>query len=118
MRLLLTIVVIVVIALFAFNYLTTGKFALLPSGSLSKEQRTIRRLRGEFREAKVQYRQAGRAVALSGVDTASDAAAALDEVDLIEEETKQLAKKFTDDKAREDAEQLLREIAQYKQNVR
>ena len=116
MKALFAIIVIIVVALIAFNYTTTGKFTLIPGGATSDEDRAVRLLRGEFREAARAYLQAGRGAAISGIDTTAGAEAALREVERIEKEAKKLKRELTEDGAREALDQLLRDIAQYKRD--
>ncbi len=118
MRSVLTLVVIVVVGLLAFNYLTTGKLAILPGGGLSGEERAVRRLRGEFQDARREFAQAGRAVAMSGVDTTASAEAALSEVSRIEEEARELKSSLKTVAAREQVERLIKDITQYKRSLR
>jgi len=93
MKNIITLVVVVVVALVAFNYFSTG----------------------EFKQA---YRQAGRSAGISGMDTTSDAEAALKTVDSVEREVKALRKRTDDPDAREKIDALLAEIKKYKEDVR
>ena len=117
MKTLLMLLVVVVVALVAFNYLTTGEFKLLPGGEMSDEAREFNVLKGEFTAAAREFRQAGRSVALSGVDATSAGSAALAAVDRIEKEVKAFAKKTTSVELKAEARKLLKEIEQYKMDV-
>lgn len=117
MRNLITIVVVVVVALVAFNYFQTGKFSIMPGGGMSQEEKDLNRLKGEFRRAAQAYRQAGRSAGVSGLDTTSDAAAALQTVDGVERDVKQLRKRTSDPEVKTKIDALLAEIKKYKQDV-
>lgn len=117
MKNLITIAVVVVIALVAYNYFQTGEFTIMPGGGMSDEAREVNRLRGDFREAAQQYRQAGRSAGLSGLDTTSDAEGALKTIDGVERDLKNLRKKVEDPKVRQEIDALLDEIAKYKRDV-
>jgi hypothetical protein len=114
---LITIVVVIVVALVAFNYFQTGEFKLLPGSSMSPEEHELNRLKGEFRRAAQAYRQAGRAAGVSGLDTTSDAAAALDTVDGVERDVKALRKRTKDPEVKAKIDDLLAEIKKYKEDV-
>jgi hypothetical protein len=117
MKNIITLVVVVVVALVAFNYFSTGEFKLLPGSSTSQEEQELNRLKGEFRRATQAYRQAGRSAGISGMDTTADAEAALQTVDSVEREVKELRKRTDDPEAREKIDALLAEIKKYKDDV-
>jgi hypothetical protein len=117
MKMLLALVVLIVVVLIAFNYLSTGEFSLMPGGSMSDEERELNMLQGDFRAAAREYRQAGRSVAMSGVDASGAGGAALAEVDRVEKEARQLARKADDPELKAKAEELLEEIAKYKRAI-
>ena len=117
MKNLITLVVVVVVALVAFNYFSTGEFKLLPGSSMSPEEQELNSLKGEFRSAAQAYRQAGRSAGISGMDTTSDAAAALKAVDGVEREVKALRKKTDDPEGRGKNDAPLAEIKKYKEDV-
>lgn len=114
---LITIAVVVVVALVAFNYFQTGEFKLMPGSSMSEEEQELNRLKGEFRRAAQAYRQAGRSAGVSGMDTTHDAEAALKTVDGVERDVKALKKRMKDPEAKSKADELLAEIKKYKQDV-
>lgn len=117
MKNLITIVVVVVVALVAFNYFQTGKFSLVPGGGMSEEEKQLNRLKGEFRRATQAYRQAGRSAGVSGLDTTSDALAALQTVDGVERDVKALRKRTKDAAVKAKIDELLAEIKKYKEDV-
>lgn len=117
MKNLITIAVVVAIALVAFNYFQTGEFTLVPGGGMSDEAREVNRLRGDFRQAAQQYRQAGRSAGLSGLESTEDADAALTAIDGIERDLKKMRKQVEDAKVQKEIDDLLEEIADYKRKV-
>ncbi len=66
MQKIVLIVVVIVLGLLAFNYFTTGELSLTPAGGSSDDGSELNRLRGDFRAAAREYRQAGRSAGLSG----------------------------------------------------
>ena len=114
---LITIVVVMVVALVAFNYFQTGEFSLMPGGGMSEEEKELNRLKGDFRRAAQAYRQAGRSAGVSGLDSTSDAAAALKTVDGVERDIKTLRKRTKDPEVRAKIDDVLAEIKKYKQDV-
>ena len=117
MKNLITIVVVVVVALVAYNYFQTGEFSLMPGGGMTDEEKQLNSFRGEFLRAAQAYRQAGRAAGVSGLDTTSDAAAALQTVEGVERDVKALRKRTDDPELRAKIDELLSEIKKYKQDV-
>ena len=117
MKNLITIAVVVVVALIAFNYFQTGEFKILPGSSMSEEERELNRLKGEFRRAAQVYRQAGRSAGVSGLDTTSDAEAALTTVDGVERDLKKLRRRTKDAEVKSKIDDLLAEIKKYKQDL-
>ena len=117
MRKLIGIAVVVVVGLVAYNYFQTGTFSILPGGSMSQEEHELNRLKGEFRRAAQEYRQAGRAAGVSGLDTTSDAEAALATVDDVERDLKALRKRTKDTEVQGKIDDLLAEIKRYKDTV-
>lgn len=114
---LITIAVVVVVALVAFNYFQTGEFSLMPGGGMSQEEKELNRLKGDFRRAAQTYRQAGRAAGMSGLDMTSDVEAALQTVDGVERDAKALRKRTTDPKVKAKIDEFLAEIKKYKQDI-
>lgn len=117
MKTIIVLIVIVVVALLAFNYFTTGEFTLMPSSSGSDEARDLNRLRGEFRSLAREFRQAGRSAAMSGMDTTAAASAVLSELGGVEEEVLAIAKSAEDTEVRKKAKALAVEIAKFKEDI-
>jgi hypothetical protein len=117
MKNLITIAVVVAVALIAFNYFQSGEFKLMPGSSMSDEARELNQLRGDFRHAAQQYRQAGRAAGLSGLDSLPDAENALKAVDGVERDLKKMRKQVEDTEVRKEIDELLEEIATYKKSL-
>lgn len=117
MKNLITLAVVVVVGLVAFNYFQTGEFSILPA-SKSVEEQELNRLKGDFTRAAQEYRQAGRQAGLGGIDSTAQAESALKAVDGVERDLKLLKKRTTDPKVLGKIDDLLEEVRQYKQSVR
>ena len=117
MQKIVLIVVVIVLGLLAFNYFTTGELSLMPSGASGGDGKELNQLRGEFRAAAREFRQAGRSAGLSGLDTTDAAAAALAAVERVEKSVASLAKNAEDPEIKAEAEKLLKEIQQYKKDI-
>ncbi len=116
MRNLITIVVVLVVGLVAFNYFQSGEFNLLPS-SKSDEEQEVNRLRGEFRRVAQDFRQAGRAAGLSGMDTTAAASAAARSIEGIERDLQKLRRATDEDRVRDEIDSVMAEIAEFKEKV-
>jgi hypothetical protein len=116
MKKVLTLVVLLVIAGVAANYLMKGGLPFM--GSLSEEEQEINRLRTELRAAERDYRQAGRAAGLSGMDTTAEATAALREVDRIADELAALKGELSSDAAKVAMRNLEEEIEDFRRELR
>lgn len=117
MQKIVLIVVVIVLGLLAFNYFTTGELSLMPAGASSDDGRELNRLRGEFRAAAREFRQAGRSAGLSGMDTTDAAGAALAAVERVEKAVEKLGKDTEDPEIKAEADKLLSEIRKYKQDI-
>ena len=117
MRNLITIGVVVVIGLVAFNYFSTGEFKILPGSTMSPEAREVNRLKGDFRRAAQEFRQAGRQAGISGVDSTAAAEIALSTVAGVERDLKLLRKDTSDPEVREVIDDLLKEIKKFKNDI-
>jgi hypothetical protein len=117
MRNLITIAVVVVVALVAFNYFTTGELKILPGSSMTEEEHEVNRLKGDFRRAAQEYRQAGRQAGISGMDTTAAAEMALSTVAGVERDLKILRKEVPDPEVRESIDELLKEITKFKNDI-
>jgi len=117
MQKIILIVVVIVVGLLAYNYFTTGELALMPAGGSSGDGRELNQLRGEFRAAAREFRQAQRSAGLSGLDTTDSAAAALEAVNRVEKAVSSLAENAENPEIKAEAEKLLGEIKQYKADI-
>lgn len=117
MQKIVLIVVVIVLGLLAFNYFTTGELSLMPAGGSSDDGGELNRLRGDFRAAAREFRQAGRSAGLAGTDTTHAAGAALAAVERVEEQVEELAKRTEDPEVKAEAGKLLNEIKKYKQDI-
>lgn len=92
----LVAVVLIVVALVGYNYLTTGKLALIPSATMSAQEREINDLIDSVKQATAQFAQAGRTAGMSGVDTTSDAEAARQQVIAVDKRLREMKSKVTE----------------------
>ena len=106
MRKLVVVVIVAIAGLVAFNYVTTGEFALVPSFSKSEEEREVHELRDRFSVARRQFAQAHRAAAIGGIDTTAEADAAISSIKQIKEELASLRKELTEERATRKADEL------------
>ena len=113
-KLLATVVFLAVVAVGA-NYLIKGGLPFMQQ--MSEEDQEVAALRSDLRAAQQEFRQAGRAAGLSGMDTTAEAEAAIREVERIERELRQLERRLTTDTAKRSARQLADEITDFKQEV-
>jgi len=118
MKKIIGLLVLVGVALVGFNFYTTGTFGLpWMSGSTisgGEEGATLNRLRGEFRVAAREYRQAGQSAAVSGLDTTDAAAAAMAAADRVAAEVERVAAKASSQEIKDEAAALLQEIKDWK----
>ena len=96
MKRILVGLVLIAAALVGYNYLTTGKLALIPSATMSAQEREIDDLVQQVRQAGVQFAQAGRAAGMSGADTTADAEAARQQIVAIEKRMRELQAQATE----------------------
>ena len=99
------------VALIAFNYVSTGEITLIPTTPLSAEARQLGQLHDRFVTATHRLNQAEKAAGATGLDTSSDAQAALTELDSIERELKELKGKTTAADENAKIDQILSDIA-------
>ncbi len=107
----LILVVLALVALLAYNYFTSGKFTLIPF-SPSEEEQELKSLERQLRDAKKLLAEAGRATAMSGVDSTADAEAALQEIGLVARSLSELKKKTGSEEIRRRIEEMEKEIAE------
>ena len=117
MKTLVILIVVVVVALLAFNYLTTGELRLLPK-SASGEAGEVADLQREFGNLRQQYGQAARASGVSGLDTTSDAAGSLQELQRVEGKLRALKARLTEDDAIQAAASLEQDIKRFREAIR
>ena len=110
-------VVVIVAGLLVFNYLNTGKITLIPSSGLSEEEREIKMLEEELRAAERSFAQAGRASAMSGVDSTADAEAAKMVVKRVEAQARELKRKTTSEEIKFKIERLEDKIRELKNKL-
>jgi len=113
MKKLPAILAVVIVGLLVFNYATTGELSLVPSFSESNEDRAVEELQVVFGAAKKQFAQAHRTAAAGGIDTTSDAEAAIGSVKRVKGELELLRKRLTETGAKRDAEELARAVREF-----
>jgi len=112
----LTAVFVCLLGLMAFNWFTTGEVALIPTTPLSAEGRELARLEGEFASVTHDYYQAGRAAGMTGMDTTSEARAALNEMDRIEKALQELRRNNPTPANSRRIDQMLENIQKVRKN--
>ena len=110
------VLVLIVGALLAYNYVTLGRLTLIPSATLSEEEKELNGLETRVRQAVSQYAQAGRAAAVGGVDSTADAETARLEIESVEKRVKELQKKASDT-VKEKVRQVEQEIQEAKRSI-
>ena len=116
MQKLVVLIIVIVAALLAVNYFMTGELTLIPGSGASAggdEASEINRLRGDFRAAAREFRQAGRGAALGGTDTSDTAAAAIAEIERVQQAVEKIARETDEADVRAEAEALEREISDW-----
>src|SRR5262245_46525406 len=108
--------VLAVAALVTYNYITTGRFALIPSATMSEQEKELTDLEARLKTAVRQYAQAGRAAGLSGVDSTSDAEAARVEVQQIQKRLDEIGRKSSDE-VKEKLAKVRQELEEAKQGM-
>jgi hypothetical protein len=111
------VIVAVVAGLIAFNYVSTGEFSLIPSFTLSEDERELKALEDRFKAATKQYSQAGRTAAVSGIDTTSDVEAARRSVRQISKELKALRKGLSSESSIRKAEELAASVRSFSESL-
>ena len=116
MKKLLGLVLLVGIVVVAANYLKEGGLPFLQS--LSEDEQALNRLEGDLNALQRDIAQAGRAAAVSGMDTTSQVAGAAERLDRIEREYRQLKPKLSSEAALAAARQLEDHIAELRATLR
>ena len=113
----LLLALLIVAGLFVYNYMDTARITLIPSASLSAEERRLRGLEDRLQSARKQFLQASRAAALSGVDTTADAAAAKSQIDEVAKEARELRARAASDTAKQRVGQLEEKIREARREI-
>ncbi len=106
-----------VAGLLAFNYSQTGELALVPSFSKSEEEQAVHDLKQEFSAAQKQFSQAHRTAGMSGIDTSSEADAAVRDVKRIKRELEKLRKTLSEEKAKRVAGELASAVKEFERTL-
>lgn len=112
MKTFLTVLIIAVVALVAFNYLTTGQLRLLPA-SPSPTSQELGQLRSELRGLVRQYNDAAKGSGVSGLDTTFEVGELLHEAQDIELRVRALRKQAKSESDRKKADEILREVTKF-----
>ena len=104
------------LGLIAFNWFTTGEATLIPAAPLSAQGRQLAKLESDFATAAHQFYQASHAAGMTGTDTTSEAQAALQELDRIEQAAEALKGENPSADDTRHIEQLLDNIQKIKKN--
>jgi hypothetical protein len=118
MKKLVVVIALAVVGLAGFNYLTTGELTIIPSFSMSDEERAVRDLQDEFAAARKQFAQAHRSAAVGGIDTTGDADAAIQSVKQVKRELESLLEKLSEDRAKRKADDLARVVGEFEKALR
>ncbi|HUK14523.1 MAG TPA: hypothetical protein VLW17_14580 [Thermoanaerobaculaceae bacterium] len=117
MKALLVIIVALLACLVVYNYATTGQFTLVPAALQSAQQRELSRLEDRFLKDKARFEQAGRAAAVSGVDTSADAEAVRLDVERVETALRDLRDRLGDS-GKQKIDQLMDRIQEFKKDLK
>lgn len=117
MKKVFVLVLVVVGAILAYNYTTTGEITLIPAGPLTPEEEELKRLERNFETAATQFNQALRSAGLAGLDTTGDADAAMKEVERIERSLSKLMRRLEVEDVRQKAERLKLRLREFKRKV-
>ena len=118
MKKILIVVVIAVAGLIAYNYVNTGEITVIPSFTLSEDERELKALEDRFNAAVRQYSQAGRTAGLSGLDTTADADAARRSVQQIDKDLKALRKRLSAESAIRKADELAASVRNFSASLK
>jgi|AMFO01.1.fsa_nt_gi hypothetical protein len=112
MKKLLWLLVFVVAGVAGYTYLTTGRLRILPRHHSAASQQ-VEKLAGEFHALLREYKSAGQAAGVAGVDTSYEAGTVRLKALRIQRQVGALAVKITDETERRDAEKLQAEIQRF-----
>jgi seryl-tRNA synthetase len=93
MKKVLLLLVVVVVAWLAVNYMKTGEVALFPGAANAGEQH-LRDLQRELEGVNAQINQAGRAAGATGLDTTNDVQALMVKKEKLEKEIAEVRQKM------------------------
>lgn len=117
MKKIVVVFLVVVAGLITYNYVTTGEFSVVPSFTLSEDERELNALEDRFNAAVKEYSQAGRTAGLSGMDTTADAEAARLSVQQISKDLKSLQKRLSSESSIRRAENLFAAVRGFSDNL-
>ena len=117
MKKLVALVILLVAVFVAYTYFSSGTVPFLSSSSQSEEEMDLKQLSADFEAAKKQFRQAGRAAGLTGLDTTSDAGSAIQEIERIERALRTLKPRLKTESGKKEAARLEAEILAFKRGI-
>ena len=117
MKKLILVVVVVLAGLLVYNYLTQGRWTLIPGGSASPEAVQLQDLQRQFDALKQEYSQATRAAAVGGLDTTADIEGVMSGVQALEKKVDKFLASVKDPKVREEASALRRKVESFKRSL-
>ncbi|NOZ78006.1 MAG: hypothetical protein GXP48_02255 [Acidobacteria bacterium] len=112
MKKLLLFLIVVLIGLIAYNYVKTGTLRIIPARPAPASQQ-LDRLTARFHTLVREYNNAGRAAAISGLDTSYDAGAIRLKMLALQENVDELALKLTNPGEKEDLQKLQTQIKSF-----
>lgn len=116
MKGILALIGLVVVALLAYNLVTTGELTLRLPGGGSAEEKLLRGLEQQLDAAKREFSQAGRAAGLTGADASLNAEGLRRRAEAVEEGLDRLQDKLSD-KLKARADKLRRAVAAFKREL-
>ncbi|NIM01819.1 MAG: hypothetical protein GTN89_13535 [Acidobacteria bacterium] len=117
MKKLAAFAVVVVVGLLGYNYATTGEIKLVPSFSKSAEEQTVADLQERFEAAQRQFSQAHRTAGVSGIDTSTEADAAVDDIKRVKRDLDKVSKSLSEEKAKDMAADLSSTIEEFQRRL-
>jgi hypothetical protein len=114
MKKLVVLILIGAAGLVAYNYYTTGEISLIPSSSLSEEERELKQLEKVFHKAQNEIIQGSRAASITGLDIPSDVTGAMREIEQVEQALIGLKRRVSSERTKTKVERLLSEIRAFK----
>jgi predicted negative regulator of RcsB-dependent stress response len=116
MKRLVVVIIIAVAGLVAYNYFTTGELKLVPSASLTQDEKELKHLEDQFLEAQRKSLEGSRGASIGGIDTPADVIGAMRDVEQIEARVTALKALLRSESAKTRADELLGRIETFKKS--